>query len=281
MISRSGYKEAVPYSLSRWTDVPAAKWEWFKAQLAAGEMTAFDPRTAMPGRWSLKPEDTLGLIFWTKNPENLIRDAKLLDPYVGGKLDKLVIHMTLTGWEEVEKGAPDIDEGLKLLRQAVETYGLRRVTWRFSPVPMVEDVLPRFERIAREATRIGLKEVYVAFLQENDLMPEARSRRVRVELLKKMANFGIKVKLCNEDRSLAGEWAIAGLANGICESGRRFVGPDVGSADIRTEGCGCALAVDPFTINESCTMGCKYCYAADKTLSDKKRNTTKHSLPLV
>lgn len=276
MISLSGVKEQLPYSLSRWTDVPAAKWNWLKDQLAAGEMTAFDPRTAMPGRWSLKPEDVLGLIFWTKNPENLILDAKLLDPFA----DKLVIHMTLTGWEEVEKGAPDIEEGIRLLRWMVETYGLHRVTWRFSPVPMIPDVLPRFERIAREAARIGLREVYVAFLQENDLMPEARSRRVRVELLKKMTNFGVKVTLCNEDRSI-GDENFAGLSNGICESGRRFVSKTWGSADIRSEGCGCALAVDPFTINESCTMGCKYCYAADKSLSDKKRNTVKNSLPMV
>jgi DNA repair photolyase len=287
MILRSGLQEALPYSLSRWTDVPAAKWDWFKAQLAEGHFTGFDPRTAMPARWSLKPEDTLGLIFWTKNPENLIRDAKLLDPYATGwsHVSKLVIHMTLTGWEEVEKGAPDITEGLKLLRRAVENYGIKRVTWRFSPVPMVDDVLDRFERIAHEASRIGLKEVYVAFLQENDLMPENRSRRVRVELLKKMAvkSHGIRVLLCNEDKSLQNEHMKPNnLDSGICESGARFVHfPDVGSEGVRREGCGCALAVDPFTINESCTLGCKYCYAADKTLADKKRNTTKHSLPLV
>lgn len=280
MTVRNGLEEHLPYSFSRWTDVPAAKWDWFKEQVAAGQFTGFDPRTAMPGQWSLNPKETLGLIFWTKNPENLIRDVKLLDAYV----PQVAIHMTLTGWGEVEKGAPDIREGLKLLRQAVENFGIRRVTWRFSPVPMVDDVLDRFEMIAHEASRIGLKDAYVAFLQENDLMPEARSRRVRVELLHQMANraHGMKVLLCNEDRSLEGEPRFPGLDNGVCEDGRRFVHyPTVHSSDLKAEGCGCALAVDPFTINESCTMGCKYCYAADKTLSEKKRNTTKYSLPLV
>jgi sulfatase maturation enzyme AslB (radical SAM superfamily) len=84
------------------------------------------------------------------------------------------------------------------------------------------------------------------------------------------------------------------LASGICESGERFaVIPPVDPTNLLTsvlrqeralpprEGCGCALAVDPFTINETCTMGCSYCYAADKSLASKKRNTTKFSLPLA
>jgi hypothetical protein len=286
----SGRQERLPYSLSRWTDLPAAKWDWFKAQLAAGEMMAFDPRTAVPGKWSLLPEHTMGLVFWTKNPENLILDHSILTPY------RKVIHMTLTGWEEVEKGAPDIQEGLALMKRAVATFGPENVTWRFSPVPMVEDVLGRFEYMAPRIAKMGLKEVYVAFLQENDLMPETRARRTRVELLKQMAQKAhLRVLLCNEDRSLQDEHMKPNnLASGICESGERFaVIPPVDPTNLLTsvlrqeralpprEGCGCALAVDPFTINETCTMGCSYCYAADKSLASKKRNTTKVSLPLV
>lgn len=278
----SGQQEHLPYSLSRWTDLPTAKWDWFKAQLEAGQMRAFDPRTAIPVLWSLAPEDTLGLIFWTKNPENLIRDRFLLTPY------KLVIHMTMTGWEEEEKGAPSLQESLDLMQLAVRNFGVENVTWRFSPVPMVENVLDRFEYMAKRVAGFGLPSVYVAFLQENDLMPEQRPRRTRVEMLKQMAtrSHGLKVLLCNEDRSLGGETSRPEhLMSGICESGRRFVYQEDElrslSRDLLSEGCGCALAVDPFTVNETCTMGCRYCYAADKSLADKKRNTTKFSLPMV
>jgi len=293
----SGKAERLPYSLSRWTDLPAAKWDWFKSQLKAGKMRAFDPRSAVPVEWSLAPAETLGLVFWTKNPENLIQDHAILTPY------RKVIHMTLTGWEEVEKGAPDIQEGLALMRRAVATFGPENVTWRFSPVPMVDDVLDRFDYMAAKVAKFGLKEVYVAFLQENDLMPETRARRTRVEMLKRMAlkSSGLRVLLCNEDRSLQDEHMKPNnLASGICESGERFIGNErrfyfsggVPSGPrhskvmeemtlVPREGCGCALAVDPFTINETCTMGCLYCYAADKSLASKKRNTTKFSLPLV
>ena len=69
----SGVDEGVPYSLSRYTDVPNSKWAWFQSCLESKKMVAFDPRKASaPGVWSLQPEDTLGLVFWTKNPMNLL-----------------------------------------------------------------------------------------------------------------------------------------------------------------------------------------------------------------
>jgi DNA repair photolyase len=278
----SGKQDKLPYSLSRWTDLPAAKWDWFNEQLDQKFMIAIDPRTALPGIWSLKPEDTYGLIFWTKNPENLVKHADRLKNY------QKVVHMTLTGWTEVEKGAPDIQEGLELMQAAATTFGAHNVTWRFSPVPLVDDVVDRFVKIAEGVEKIGIREVYLAFLQENDLMPERRHGRVRKELLKQMAaRTKLHLMLCNEDRTFEAEKKAgssilpANLGPGICESGKRFASSAYNIDLPKTEGCGCALAVDPFTINETCTMGCLYCYAADKTLSPKKRNTTKRSLPMI
>ena len=104
---RSGRAENLPYSLSRWTDVRAGKWDWFQAQLDRGWMIGFDPRTAMPSEWSLSPEDVLGLIFWTRDPRNLVQDASRLQPY------RLVAHVTVTDWHEVEEGVPRAAEGLE------------------------------------------------------------------------------------------------------------------------------------------------------------------------
>lgn len=270
---RSGKKERLPYSLSRWTDLPAAKWAWFRAQLAKGQMVAFDPRTAVPSHWSLRPEDTLGLIFWTKDPSNLIKDSVALQPY------HVVIHMTLTGWEEVEKGAPDLEEGLALMRRAVAAFGTEHVVWRFSPVPLVPDVVERFERMASQVREMGLTEVYISFLQENDLLPETRPSRVRAELLRQMASrsHGLKLILCAGDKATLSQNSVNPVQLGVCESGERFLP----SFHIPKDDCGCCLTVDPFTTNETCTFGCSYCYAADKTLAPKKRNTTKNSLPMI
>lgn len=273
---RSGRKENLPYSLSRWTDVPAAKWEWLKSALAAGEMTAFGPRSVVPARWSLAPEETLGLVIWTKNPTNVLKDRKLLAPY------RVKIHITATGWVEVEKGAPDMHESSALIYKTVRAFGAENVTWRFSPVPLIPEVVERFERIAHTARHIGLDRVYLSFLQTNDLVPETRTDAERLALLGRLgeagSRWGIKVLLCNEDRLLAGTEPPRNVASGICAPPEAFELPNLEKP--ASEGCGCSLMVDPFTINESCTYGCTYCYASDKNLSDKKRNTTK-GLPVI
>lgn len=271
----SGKCEGIPYSLSRWTDVPGAKWLWFREAMAAGAMVAFDPRTAVPGRWSLAPEDTQGLVFWTKDPTNLLKDRELLRGY------QVKVHVTITGWHEVEKGTPDIETAARLLKETVAAFGAKNVTWRFSPVPILpeDELLFRFGKIMMAARGAGLRKVFVSFLQTNDQMEEPRSEAQRMAILQKMAAevgmpFGFEVDLCAEDRSPFD--GPDNLVRGICAP------PLMGfSESAKVEGCGCVLMADPFTINESCTFGCTYCYASDKSLADKKRNTTRRSLEVV
>lgn len=271
----SGRTESIPYSLSRWTDLPAAKWSWFLAQLHQGWMHAFDPRSAIPRRWSLAPEETLGLVFWTKDPSNLIRSRDLLKPY------HTMIHVTATGWQEVEKGAPKIEASMDLLSRTVAAFGPHRVTWRFSPVPLVANVVERFARLARAAEEAGLERVYLSFLQPNDRLPETRDREERLEVLAAMASVApsLRVLLCNEDSTLHRVSDLPrNLTSGVCAPPEDFGQPGLNLPP--SEGCGCVLMADPFTLNESCVMNCSYCYASDVQLSPRKRNTTK-ALPIL
>lgn len=255
-----GIDQNVPYSLSRWTDVPAGKWPWFRQQLAQGWMLAVDQRTSVPGKWSLAPNDTLGLLFWTKNPANLIADRALLAPY------KLKIHVTLTGWEEVEKRAPKRAEGLSLLRATFDTFGPEAVVWRFSPIPLVDDVLARFEGLVRE---VKAPRVFVSFLQENDRVPETRTAEEKTRLMRRLIEIGgeqgTQVLLCHEQRDVLD-------VTGICAPPSDF------GIEVVADSCGCAYVVDPFSVNETCVYGCTFCYASEKALSPKRRNTT---LPLL
>jgi len=266
-----GKEQGILYSLSRWTDVPAAKWPWLKQVLERGEMIGVDPRTGVPVWWSLTPEDTLGLVFWTKDPTNLLADRDLLRDH------QVKVHVTLTGWEEVEKGAPDIRSGIRLLQETVECYGAENVTWRFSPVPILPgpELYSRFRRIAEGAQAAGLGSVFISFLQTNDRMAEPRDSEERSTVLADLqAHTSLDVILCAEDSTPVME--SSDVRRGICAPPLSGMG-----LDALTEGCGCVLMADPFTINESCTLGCEYCYAADKSLSTKKRNTTRRSLEIV
>lgn len=276
---RSGLEESVPYSLSRWTDVPDAKWGWFLASLDAGRMQAFDPRTGTPDWWSLSPEDTHSLVFWTKTPKNLVRNFDRLAPY------KIKAHVTITGWTEVEHAAPSIEEATEWACRLSDKIGKDNLTWRFSPVPLLDNdskpsLFSRFESIASKIHR-HTTTVFLSFLQLNDLIPETRDDGDRSLVMDELGyiakQFKLQVRLCNADASEY-PWAAGpgNLSRGVCVPCESVDGGPVPVS----EKCGCAIMVDPFTINETCTMGCEYCYAADKTLSAKKRNTTR-GLPVL
>jgi hypothetical protein len=226
-------------------------------------MIAFDPRDAIPYEWSLRPADTLGLEFWTKSPEALVRDMVLLRPY------RVRVHVTITGWTEVEKGAPDVIETATWTRRLVRLIGAKNVTWRFSPVPLVDDVVDRFTSIAAGLQHL-VHDVFLSFLQPNDKVPETRGLEERLEIMTRLsdvaARCGMSVFLCNEDMvSLRGIRDLPdNLRSGICS-------PSFVLGQLH-EKCGCALAIDPFTINESCAIACTYCYVSD---GQRKRNTTK------
>jgi hypothetical protein len=262
---QTGRQENLPYSLSRWSDLPHAKWDWFKRSLAAGQMIGVDGRTGVPGMWSLRPEDTLGLVFWTKNPANLVKDRALLAGF------RFRVHVTLTGWHEVEEGAPGIEEGIRLIGATVDAFGPDAVVWRFSPIPVLptHDVLARFWTIVQGVRAVGLRRVYTSFLHDNDLLPETRAEDARQALLLNLAEKAGDFDLisCRIDPTRP----IGTVRKGVCEDGFTF------APGLDKDACGCALTVDPFTVNESCTMGCKYCYAADRALSQIRRNTTEHA----
>jgi Domain of unknown function (DUF1848) len=265
---RSGLAEKLPYSLSRWTDLPGGKWSWFEKCLAMGQMVAFDPYVGAPAMWSLKPQDTMALVFWTKDPSNLIASQIRLEPY------NVAVHVTATGWQEVEKGTPPMELAGRLLVETARAFPL--VHWRFSPIPLLPSwvVLERFKILLGYAETAGLKTVDVSYLQTNDLLPETRSVTERFDLLQQLAEeaakSGLKIALCRDDQSLA-EKAGALFELGVCVPSYDFPG----HTELSLDTCKCVRMVDPFTVNESCTFGCKFCYAGDKSLSAKKRNTTR------
>jgi DNA repair photolyase len=261
MSIKSGVDHKVPYSLSRWTDLPASKWSWFLDQVHQGWMPAIDQRTSLPAKWSLQPEETLGLIFWTKNPLNLIKAKDLLKRY------KVQVHLTLTGWSEVERGAPLMDQGCSLMARAVEAFGAENVIWRFTPVPAVPDVVERFQHIARVAHSVGLRKVFTTFLQENAGLPDQRSHLEKADVLQRIQEASpLEVLLCQDDHS----FATSNIKAGVCAPAS-----DWGLTE--ADRCGCCYTVDPFAINEACAYACSYCYAT----TAEKRNTTKRRLDVI
>lgn len=272
----SGVAEGIPYSVSRWTDVPAGKWTWFESCLSARQMVAIHPGSAAPSIWSLRPEETLSLVFWTKNPSSLIASQLRLEPY------NVVVHLTATGWSEVEQGAPGLEESGRLLIETAKAFGT--VRWRFSPIPMLSNivVIERFLRLLDYAAQAQLREVFVSFLQPNDRMLESRGSLHRFYLLnclaEKAASFGIAVRLCQDDH----------MFDDLAYAAQFSLMPCVRVDDfppgkLNQDNCGCVRMADPFSVNEACPYRCQYCYAADRSLSARKRRTIRRppSLEIV
>jgi DNA repair photolyase len=190
--------------------------------------------------------------------------------------------MTVTGWEEVEFKAPTLQEGAKLLQEVAKAYGPQNVTWRFSPIPDVPDVLDRFEEIMGAAAQVGLKKVFLSFLQTNDRMVERRGEQEKLAILARMSEravpYGMKVELCNEDRLLTNHPGWSNLTSGVCAPPEMYALPGLNKPP--SEGCGCVLMADPFTITEKCGFSCRYCYAADESVHPRKRDTTR-KLPVL
>lgn len=167
-----------------------------------------------------------------------------------------------------------------MLREAALVFGPENIVWRFSPIPQLpqEVVLQRFLPILQVAASVRIPKVYLAFLQSNDLMTEQRSPEGKLSVLrnlgKRAQDVGVQVVLCNDDAGALTE-VLPGIEAGICVPPTTFSGPMPA-----VDGCGCVMMVDPFTINESCSYGCQFCYAGDKSLSPRKHNTTRH-LPVI
>ena len=274
----SGRELNFPYSLSRWTDVPIDRWDFFKELLKRREMLGFHPEQMVPYRWSLRPDDTLGLIFWTKDPTNVMREGLQERGY------KVKVHVTVTGWEEVEGKAPPLQRAATNLAMAYQLLGEGSVIWRFSPIPILDqaEVLRRFHLILARTSDYAVRRVYTSFLQPNDLIPENRSELDRLNLLTQMGEmaqqYGVRVLLCNEDKLLKGYPDLHhNVGSGVCAPPEDFALPKRDKPP--SEGCGCVLMVDPFNINESCRVGCRYCYVAD--LGGTRKDSSKEHLKVL
>lgn len=228
---RSGAAENIAYSLSRWTDIVGTdrKWDWWQAALRAQSMISFDPHLATPATWSLRPQDVQSLIFWTKRPGKLLESYASLTPY------NVHVNITATGWHEVERGAPSLPEACQWLKCTPSMFS---TSWRFSPIPVLKEseVLNRFTVLAEFAAKGKLQKVYTSFLQANDKIPETRTKSEQTDLLGKLAlrarDFGLYLVDWDE-----------------------YLKMDLPENRPMT---------DPFTINESCQMGCAYCYAVNQ-----------------
>lgn len=293
----TSYKKGVRpliISASRRTDIPAFYSEWFMNRIHAGYCTTVNPYNRKQISYvSLKPPDVDVIVFWTKNPEPLMKHLKDLDD----RGYRYYFQYTLTGYPRtIEPNLPGINKEIETFKKLADLIGPARVIWRYDPIiisnatgmdyhkkqidyiarelegnteRLVVSIVDEYRKaktnfnrlesqsifIKRETTELDIEELidYIVALARNRKM-EAFSC---AEVLN-LTPFGLMPGKCIDDCYIQKVFGI----NVISEKDKSQ----------RLE-CGCVISKD-IGAYDTCLHGCQYCYAG--TLSAAIKNKSNH-----
>lgn len=261
-------------SVSRRTDVPNYYSDWFCNRMKEGFLYVRNPMNAHQiSRIDLSPEVVDCIVFWTKNPANMLARLDELKEY------PYYFQFTLTGYgRDVEPGLPDKrSELIPTFQKLSGKIGAQKVIWRYDPIFIsrhytLDYHLKAFEEIAHSLAGYTRK-VVISFVdlyaktQRNTagLQIDSLSAQDMVELAKQLVaiagRYGMEVESCAELIDLQS----VGVKHGSCidkELIEEIIGCKlIGGKDKNQRAeCGCYESVEIGTYN-TCKNGCRYCYA--------------------
>jgi hypothetical protein len=266
-------------SASRRTDIPAFYAQWFMNRIEAGFCHWFNPFNQKRQEVSLRPEDCLAIIFWTRNPRPLL-------PFLPRLRDlgyRFAFHFTITGYPKpIEANTPTVDSAIDAFKRLSDLVSPEFVSWRYDPLIISNstplawhreqfgDLSQRLRGYTRRCffsfvswygkTKRRLKSLH----DQHDLLVIEPSLRLKDELLTALVPMarGAKMSLhtCCDD-SLVRE----GIVKAHCIDSELVAAlrPDLTvslSPKPTRPGCGCYDSVD-IGAYDTCTFGCSYCYA--------------------
>jgi len=280
-------------SASRRTDIPAFYSDWFINRIRAGWCSVPNPRNYQQlSIVPLTPQEVTTIVFWSKNPEPLIKRLDELDQ----RGYRYYFQFTLNDYPvELEPALPPINVRVETFKKLSERLGSLRVIWRYDPIiisnqtPMTYH-LNKFSQIS-ESLKGYTNRVMVSFVdyyQKTDSRLEELTKcgfefEKKFEynpeasiLMRKLGEIakrnGIEIFTCAEEVNFSS----VGVMPGRC------IDPDliqkiwslkVHSRKDTTQRslCLCTVSKD-IGINDTCLHGCTYCYATRKNITAKRRN---------
>lgn len=274
-------------SVSRRTDIPNYYSEWFLNRIKEGFLyvrNPMNPHQISKIDISLQMVDCI--VFWTKNPQNMIKRLEYLGEY------QYYFQFTLTGYgKDIEPKLPDKRSGMVgIFKSLSERAGKERVIWRYDPILITPRYtagyhVKAFEEIAGNLA--GYTErVVISFL---DFYAKTRRNTKGLEI-REMANehmvflagemariakaHGLAIETCGEQL----DFGAFGISRGSCIDKRlveRLLGCRItGQKDkSQREACGCLESVEVGAYN-TCLNGCRYCYANfnDEKVQENMKN---------
>lgn len=267
-------------SASRRTDIPAYYADWFMQQVERGYVTYPNPMSFKPVRLSLRPEDVLCIVFWTRNPHPLEKHLDRLDELYARAY---YFHFTINGMPKtLETNNPPVEFAIATFLRFAERYP-GQVFWRYDPI-VLSDLTPpsyhieKFGQLA-ERLRDATQRCYFSFVnwylkvQRNFAKASAEhgvnfrdaDLAERLDIVRQLmpiaAANGMTLYSCCQDALCE----IDGIAKSRCVDIEtiRAIAParyrQLREAPTR-EDCGCYESRD-VGYYDSCPHGCIYCYA--------------------
>ena len=266
-------------SASRRTDIPAFYGDWFMRRLEEGFAGVVNPFGGRKYIVSLKPEDVVCFVFWSKNFAPFIEKLQAIDS-LGYKF---YFNYTVTPLPEVFENNVDKRATIEALKELSRTYSRRHINWRFDPI-IISNVCGRdfyvrtFEELASELEGL-VERCYISFVTNYN--------KVKRNFEELEQTTGVRITNCSEDFKieLANELAAIAERHGIrifsccgdyltkegsiekahCIDGRLIeslflpAGLKHKHKPTRQE-CGCTESSD-IGAYDTCPHGCVYCYA--------------------
>jgi len=242
---------------------------------------------------SLRPEDVEVIVFWTKNPEPLIKHLRELDD----RGFRYYFQYTLTGYPQaLEPQVPELKKGISTFKKLADRIGPEKVIWRYDPI-VISNITDsdyhkkQIDHIARELEGSTHRLVI-------SVVDEYRKARINFDRLEKQS-INIERQISEDQVRDIIEFAVDrtkrskmeafscaeilnlkpfGLMPGKCIDDhyiKRVFGIDVTSEKDKSQRseCGCVRSKD-IGAYDTCLHGCLYCYAG--ILSAAKKNETNH-----
>ena len=174
-------------SASRSTDIPAFYADWFLYRLKLGYSAWTNPFNGV--RSFVSYANTRLIVFWSKNPEPLLKDGGCLD-YLAEKGINCYIQYTLNDYvtEKLERGVrPSLQQRIDTFKRLVDRLGFGKVIWRFDPMILtdtigVDELLAKTQNIGDQLKGYTEKMVFS--------YADIRTyRKVQANLVKNCINF--------------------------------------------------------------------------------------------
>lgn len=262
-------------SASRRTDIPAFYSGWFLNRLKAGFVFVQNPRNPhFVSRISLEQNAVDFIVFWTKNPENMISRLDSLDAYG----IPYYFLFTITSYSrDIEIDLPDKQRVIEIFVRLAERIGTDRVIWRYDPIFLTDKIgfydHYRFFDFIADKLRGYTRKCIISFLvlykkclrnlQSVALAELNQEKMIEIaSTLNSIAkHYDMKLETCAMELDLDE----TGIKHGKCIDDQlisKIIGKPIHAKKDKSQrdACCCVESIDIGAYN-TCLHHCLYCYA--------------------